>query len=82
MDNKEKSNPLVDVLGFVDQALDAYIEREMIDAGEKAGDETAVALINLCREYGIRGIKLVEFVHKLGMIGELAKGNKEDENDG
>jgi hypothetical protein len=78
MDNNEKSNPVVDLLGVIDQTMNAYIEREMIEAGEKAGDETAVALINLCREYGIRGIKLVEFVHKLGMIGELTGGKKED----
>jgi hypothetical protein len=77
MDNNEKSNPAVDLLGVIDQTVNAYIEREMIEAGEKAGDETAVALINLCREYGIRGIKLVEFVHKLGMIGELTGGKKE-----
>ena len=78
MDNNEKSNPLVDVLGVIDQTVDAYIEREIIDAAEKEGNDQAVAVINLCREFGIRGRRLIEFIHKLGMIDELYGNKKEN----
>ena len=80
MDNKNNSNnPIVDMLGFIDQALDVYIEKQLVEACEKTGDQTAIGVVNLCIEYGIRGKKLMEFIQKLGMICDLTKGKKKEE---
>lgn len=78
MDNKNNSNkPSFDILGFLDQTLDAVVDKELLEACEKTGDPIAIATIKLCMEYGIHGNKLLEFTRKLSMIGELAKGENE-----
>lgn len=84
MDNKNNSNNSVfNVMEFIDQALDAYIEKDLKEACEKTGDQTAMALMDLFIEYGIRGRKLVELLHKMQMICDITKVvEKEDEDDG
>lgn len=83
MENNNSNNPALDILGFLDQTIDTYVEKQFIEACEKTGDEMAIALVNLFIEYGIRGRHLLELIHKLQMICDIAKSEKkEDEDDG
>lgn len=82
MDNKNSNNAKIDVLSFLDQALDAYIEKDFLAACEKTGDETATALVNLFIEYGIRGRKLIELLRKMQMICDITKVVEEGQDDG
>ena len=78
MGNNNSRNPALDILGFLDQALDAIVDKELLAACEKTGDATASSVIGLCMEYGLHGRKLMEFIQKLGMICDLTKGKKEE----
>lgn len=81
--NNNSNNPKFNVMEFLDQALDAYIEKDLKEACEKTGDQTAIALVDLFTEYGIRGRKLVELLRKMQMICDITKVvEQEDEDDG
>lgn len=83
MDNNNSNNPTLDILGFLDQTIDTILDKEIIKHCKETGDVTGASIIALCMEYGIHGRKLFEFIQKLGMICDLTKGNKkEDEDDG
>lgn len=77
MDNK--NNPLIDIKSFIDQTVDTVLDKQLLAEMEKKGDETGIAIIQLCREYDIRGLKLMEFIYKLGMICDLTKKNLDEE---
>lgn len=81
MDNNNSKNPAFNVMEFIDQALDAYMEKDLKEACEKTGDQTATALIDLFIEYGIRGRKLIELLHKMQMICDITKVVEEGQDE-
>ena len=66
-----ENNPMIDLLGAADQVVDAMVTAKLKKAAEENNDEFAIALMNLCAEYGITGRKLIEFVYKIDALMKL-----------
>ena len=72
------AEPVLDVLGFLEQTVDAAINASVREELEKKGDEYTMAIMDLLAEYGISGRKAIEFAYKLDNLSKLY-GNKKDE---
>lgn len=76
-----ENNSIFDILEAVEQAVDAKVNRELLDAAVAAGDETAYNLIKLLNEFGIYGLNVTKFIVKLGLLTDLSNnlnGGKEE----
>ena len=76
-----ENNSIFDILEAVEQAVDAKVNRELLDAAVAAGDETAYNLIKLLNEFGIVGLNVHKFITKLQMVIELSDGLKGGKKD-
>ena len=77
MDKTEGKN---DMLGAADQVVDAIVTAKLKKAAEENNDEFAIALMDLCSEYGITGRKLIEFVYKIDALMKLNESLPKNED--
>ena len=74
----ENKEPVIDVLSFLEQTVDAAINASVREELEKKGDEHSIALIDLLAEYGISGRRAIEFAYKLSNLEKLYGTNKDE----
>ena len=71
MENKTEYK--VDILGLVEQTVDAHVNNTLLEAIEKEGNERDIALFKLLNEYGIYGSKAIEFLNKASTLFTIYK---------
>lgn len=68
----------IDILEMLEQCVDAAINTQIREELEKKGDENTIALMGLLAEYGISGLKAIEFAYKLAALDKMYGKNKDE----
>jgi uncharacterized membrane protein len=79
MESKETYK--VDIMGIVDQTVDATVNKMFIKSLEENGDPIAHGLFLLLNEYGIYGQKALEFINKAATLFEILKATGDIEEE-
>lgn len=73
----DENNAKVDIFEMMKQAADIQIDKIMLDMFKD--NPPMLAVYRLLGEYGIRGLRAHEFIMRFGALGDLMKGDGEND---